>query len=204
MRIMASLMRSAAVPCKGVFTAVRSAKRSRVGIAAVHVGDGALASRQRQRGAGLADFGDGVLNESLDARVQLEVGADVFLRLLAIDSEIGGQAERRLSVHDPEVDGFGVAAHLGGHHQRRNSKHFGGGARVNVLAIAKRGHQNRIARHVRQQPQLDLRIIGDDQLPALARDKRRANLAAQFGADRDVLQIRIRGRQAGRWRRRPD
>ena len=112
----------------------------------------------------------------------------------------GREPERRLPVDDSEVDRLGVAAMLRRHHQRRHAENLGRGARVDILAVAERVHQHRIARHVRQQPQLDLRIIGDDQLPARPRHERRANFAAQLGADRDVLQIRIRGRQPPRGR----
>ena len=56
-------------------------------------------------------------------------------------------------------------------------------------------HQNRIVRHVREQPQFDLRIVRNNQLPAFARHEGGANLASQLRADRNVLQIGIRRRQ---------
>ena len=52
---------------------------------------------------------------------------------------------------------------------------------------------------VRHDAHLDLRVVGGEQrLEALARDERRADLAALLGADRDVLQVRVvRGDAAG-------
>ena len=44
---------------------------------------------------------------------------------------------------------------------------------------------------MRQQTQFDLGIIGDDKLPSVLRYKCRADLAAQFGANRNILQIGI-------------
>ena len=56
-------------------------------------------------------------------------------------------------------------------------------------------HQQRIAAEVRQQPQLDLRVIRREQLRAGRSGKGGANLAAEFGADGNVLQIWIDRRQ---------
>ena len=42
-----------------------------------------------------------------------------------------------------------------------------------------------------EQPQLDLRIVGRDQLVARRRHEGAADLAAFLGADRDVLQVRL-------------
>ena len=44
--------------------------------------------------------------------------------------------------------------------------------------------------------QLDLRVVGDEEhLVGLARDERPADLASELGADRDVLQVRVRRRE---------
>ena len=58
--------------------------------------------------------------------------------------------------------------------------------------------QARIAGQVRHDAQLDLRIVGGDQRVARRRDEGLADAPALRGADRDVLQIRIRrGQPAG-------
>ena len=51
---MASLIRSAAVPCSGVFTAVRSANPRALGLRLLMSGNGPLAPEQRARHARLA------------------------------------------------------------------------------------------------------------------------------------------------------
>ena len=57
---------------------------------------------------------------------------------------------------------------------------------------AKASHSVGSPRKVGQHAQLDLRVVGRQQLPArLARQERRANLAAALGAHRNVLQVRI-------------
>ena len=55
--------------------------------------------------------------------------------------------------------------------------------------------QQLVAGEVRQQPQLDLRVVGGEQNVAGLGDEGGANLAAQLGADGNVLQIGIDRRQ---------
>ncbi len=66
---------------------------------------------------------------------------------------------------------------------------------MNVLAAAVGLHQQLVSGEMRQQPQLDLRIIGREQHVARLGDECGANLAAKFGADGNILQIGIGGRQ---------
>ena len=49
---------------------------------------------------------------------------------------------------------------------------------------------------VREHAELDLRVVGRDQHVAGVGDERAADLAAELGADRDVLQVRIAAAQA--------
>ena len=67
---------------------------------------------------------------------------------------------------------------------------------MNVLSFGKGAHQQRIFAKMRHQPQLDLRVIGRDEHISRRRDEGRADLAAQFRLDGNVLQVRIGGRQA--------
>ena len=60
-----------------------------------------------------------------------------------------------------------------------HAHHLSARARMNVFAVAERLHQYRVARHVRQEAQLDLRVIRRDQLPARARHESGADLAPQ-------------------------
>ena len=49
-----------------------------------------------------------------------------------------------------------------------------------------------------EEPQLDLAVIGRDDLVAFRRHEGPADLAAGLGADRDVLQVRVGGGQPAR------
>ena len=67
---------------------------------------------------------------------------------------------------------------------------------MDVLAVAEGVDEDRVLGHVGEQAQLDLRVIGDYQLPAFAGDEGGADFAAELGLDGDVLQVGIGGRQA--------
>ena len=84
---------------------------------------------------------------------------------------------------------------IGGDHERRNAEDLRGGERVNVVAAAVGFDQQRVVREVREQAQFDLRIVGGEQNVAGFGDEGGANAAPEFGADGNVLQIRIRGRE---------
>ncbi len=104
-----------------------------------------------------------VIDERAHAAVFLEVRIDESLGFLGVDAELLRQSERRESVHDAEVHGLGPAAMLGVNHQRRHAEHLRRGQGVNVFAGAESLHQQRVAGKVRQQPQLDLRVVGRQQ-----------------------------------------
>src|SRR5206468_1530261 len=55
-----------------------------------------------------------------------------------------------------------------------------------------------LARDVREDAQLDLRVVGRDQLAAGLGDERGADLAAELRPDRYRLQVRVRRREAAR------
>ena len=68
MRTIASLIRSAAVPCRGEFTAVRSAKPRAFGLRLLISGNGPLAPEQRPGHARAPHLGDGLVDETPHAR----------------------------------------------------------------------------------------------------------------------------------------
>ena len=195
MRTIASLIRSAAVPCSGVLTAVRSANPRELGLRLFMSGMGRSRPNSVRVTPVCAHLGDGLVDESLHPRVAREIVVDVLLRLVARDAERLREAERAHAIDDAEVDDFGLAPRLGRHHQRRHVHHFRRRARVDVFAAAEGLDQHRIARHVREQPQLDLRIIRHHHFPARPRHEGGADLAAQFRLDGDVLQVRVRRRE---------
>ena len=75
--------------------------------------------------------------------------------------------------------------------QRADSENFLRRARMDVFAIAKRFHKHGILRKMCHHAQLDLRIICGKQNFSFFRDKRGANLPAQFRSNGNVLQIGV-------------
>ena len=60
----------------------------------------------------------------------------------------------------------------------RHLEDLGGDGGVDVAVLGERRPQRLVAAEVGEQPQLDLRVVGGDQLPAVARDERLADLLA--------------------------
>ena len=100
-------------------------------------------------------------------------------------------------VGDPEVDHLGhrplAERHLGRvlvEHQRR-------GLAVEVGVAGERVAQVLVARHVGEDPQLDLAVVGGDQRQVVATGHERApDPSPERGPDRDVLEVRVGRRQA--------
>ena len=79
------------------------------------------------------------------------------------------------------------------------AEHFRRRLIVNVVAAPERLGERFIVGQVRQDAQLDLRIVGRNQHVPGVRDERAADLASKLGANRDVLQVRVAAAQpAGR------
>ena len=127
-----------------------------------------------------------------------EIRVDVGARLAWRDAELARQAEAADAVDDAEIDRLGPPPRHRVHPLHRDAEHLGRGARVDVLAAREALAQRRHVGDMRQQPQLDLRIVGrHQQVPRLG-DEGAADAAAFLGADRDVLQVGIvRGEPAG-------
>ena len=79
---------------------------------------------------------------------------------------------------------------------RAHAENFLRGARVDVLAGAKGFDEHGVLGEMRQDAQLDLRVVGGEQRPAGLGDERGANLAAELGAHGDVLQVGVGGAEA--------
>ena len=92
----------------------------------------------------------------------------------------------------PVVDHLRLVALLLGDLVERQAEDFRRGGAVDVLAAGEALEQARVLRERGEDAQLDLRIVGAEQrVVARARHEGAADFAAHFGADRDVLQIRI-------------
>src|SRR5690606_34456529 len=96
---------------------------------------------------------------------------------------------------EAEVDGLGGAALVGGDFVQLAPEYFRRGCRVDVGAIGERTQQALVARQVGHDPQFDLRVVAGHQHVALVGDEGAADAAAVFGADGDVLKVRVRRRQ---------
>src|SRR3954469_18842677 len=103
---------------------------------------------------------DRPLDEVLDTWETREIRVDVLLRLLARDLEVLREPERGNSVDDAEVD------HLRDRPVSRRqlagllAEHFDGGCGVDVIAARERLAQLRLSGDVREDAQLDLRVVG--------------------------------------------
>ena len=73
---------------------------------------------------------------------------------------------------------------------------------MNVAVVAEGLDQVLIAAEMGEKPQLDLGIVAGEDAVMLrvGRHEGGTDLFADFGADGDILQIRVAGTQAGRWR----
>ena len=85
-----------------------------------------------------------------------------------------------------------MAALLPRHLIQRNVKDARRGRLVDVLAVAEGLDHVGLAAQGRDDAEFDLRVIGREQdVVLVARNERLADLAAAFGADGNVLQIRV-------------
>src|SRR5213076_660196 len=112
-----------------------------------------------------------------------EIGVDVRLRLLARDLEVLREPERRDAVDDPEVDHLRDVALVLRQRRLVLAEHLRRGRRVDVLAARERLAELRLARDVREDAQLDLRVIGRDEAAAALGDERAPDLAPELGPD---------------------
>ena len=152
----------------------------------------AAAAEHRRDIARLMRLGDDLVHEGAHARIALEVAADVVARFLARDVQVARESEVADAVDDAEVDGLRVAAQLGRDLIQGDAEDLGGRARVDVLAALERIDEVLVARHVREQAQLDLRVIGRQQVVIpLTRLKERADHASFLCTHGDVLEVRI-------------
>ena len=124
---------------------------------------------------------------ALDAREALEIGVDHRLRLVRRHFQPRGETPAADAVEDREVDRLGARAGIA----RHLAEHLFGRAGVDVLAIGE-GFLERIdPGHMRRQPQFDLRIVGGEQHVAEFGHEGLADLAADRGAHRYILEVGV-------------
>jgi hypothetical protein len=106
------------------------------------------------------------------------------------------------AVDEPEVDRLRRAPLLAGDGFVRDVEDFRGRRAVDVAVLGERARETRIARQVRHDAELDLRIVRRQQHLALRRHEGLADAPSFRRADRDVLQVRVARRQPPRHRNR--
>ena len=142
-----------------------------------------------------ADEAFRLLHIVADAGEAFEIFLDVGAGLLAANAELVGEAEGGNAVNNAEIDRLGAAAHLRIHVLDGNAKHFGRCHGVNVDAVGEGFGELRDMGHVGEDAQLDLGVIRRDEFVARNGDEGRADFAARLGADGDVLDVRLGGRE---------
>src|SRR5690348_11278730 len=121
--------------------------------------DGPDAPEESARETSRAGFSNLPLEVFFYSAVALEVCGNEFRRFLLFNLQILREAERRKPVDDSEVNHFCGAAMLGSLRKRSGAENFLRCAGMNVLALAERLDKNRILREMRENAQLDLRIV---------------------------------------------
>ena len=101
-------------------------------------------------------------------------------------------------MNNAEIDRLGLAAHIRRHVFHRHAENLRCRHRMNVQPFRGKSFfstQLRNIGDVGQQPQLDLAVIGTNELAALGGDKGPADAAARFGSHRNVLEVGVGGGQ---------
>ena len=100
------------------------------------------------------------------------------------------------AVENAKIDRLGHAPHVAVHDALVHTKHFHGGAHMDVLPGAEGFDEHWITAHMRQEAELDLRVVSQH-VPRCSHEGS-AHLPPKFGTNGDVLQIGIAAAQAPR------
>ena len=161
-------------------------------VGALQLGNVALAAEHGLGEAALAGLGDGLVQVSAHAGVRLEVAVDHLAGLGHGDVQRLGESEGLLAVDDAEVHRLGAAAQLRCHRLHRQTEDARGRGGVEIRPGVECRHQVLVAGQMREQAQLDLRVVRrQEQLARPQRHEATADLAAELGAHGNVLQVRV-------------
>jgi len=166
----------------------------------VDFGDGTDSSEESLGCFGLAGFDEDAVQVVLHPTVTREIGTDKLCGFLLGDPELLSQPESRQTIDDAEIDGLGGSAVLGGLRHGPDAKDFLGRSRVDVFAAAEGLDKDGILRKVGHDAEFDLRVVGRKKNLAGLSDEGGANLTAEFGTNRNILQIWIARAEAARSR----
>ena len=99
------------------------------------------------------------VEEGAHAVIAFKITVDVAAGLPASNAEITRQPKVAEPVDNAEIDRLGTAPLLRRHRVQRHAEHLRCRACMDVLPLTERIDQRRIARHVREDAQLDLRVV---------------------------------------------
>ncbi len=175
------------------------AQLSRLALARPKLGD---RSTPAQQGRDVARCGgplDHPLTEPPDRREAFQVGRDEFLALGPGNVEPVGQPEPGKAIDDPEVDHLRAGALGVVDLVRLDVEDLGGRCAMDVKALAEEALQHLVLSHLRQDPELDLAVVGRNHQVSLAGHEATPDRASQLGPDGNVLQVGVgAGQTAGR------
>ena len=130
-------------------------------------------------------------HEALHVGEALEVRVEDLGRLVRGDAEALAEPVGLHAVGEAVVHDLGEAAlRVVDLRPRSTPNTFAAVVGVHVGAALERVDQAGILGEVREHPQLDLRVVGGEEPPAVVGDERLAHLAAVGGAHRHVLEVR--------------
>src|SRR5258705_4778196 len=121
-----------------------------------------------------------------------------FLCFLPTDANSLRQTPWFNRVGDGKVDDLGEPTGLPEFLIGVSTEHQSRGAIMNIFAFLKSLEHDGILRDVCKQSQFELRVIGGNNLASLFRHKSSADAPSKITTNRDVLQIRLAGRQTTR------
>src|SRR5919204_1964589 len=134
-----------------------------------------------------------------NARVRLEVVLDEVVRLFARDAQPPREPEVAHAVGDPEVHLLRRATLVARDPIARDTEDERGRPGMDVVVRAERLEESGVVGDVREDAQLDLRVVRrDEDGPRLTGHERAADAPAERRADRDVLEVRRVRRQPAR------
>ena len=154
------------------------------------LGDRPPAPEQRLGVADLAGLDHGAVHVRLDVRERLEVGVEDDRRLLGGDAEPLAEAVRLHPVGEPVRDHLRLRALVEGDRLRLDLNTRAAVALWMSCPLVNASIRPGVVGEVGDAAQLDLVVVGDQQLVPGARHERGAEHATLLAAHRDVVQVR--------------
>ena len=126
----------------------------------LQIRDGPTPAQQRGRKTIAAHLIDTPINKGSYPRIAQEIQIDETLRLA--DGQAGGSGESigGLTINDAEIDGLGTVSLFGGDVLQRYAEDLRSDKSMNVLILSEGVDQGFILTEMRQDPKLNLGIIG--------------------------------------------